>query len=331
MAQHVFPPPDADADTTDDTHDASSVDAGLVARAQRGEAEAFATLFDRHAPRVYALAYRLVGRAVEAEDITQDTFLQALHALPTLRRGAAFGAWVARIATNLAWAVVRQRQRLPQAALTEAVAATHPDTSRWGSPEAMGLATEDQRAVRLTLDRLAPTHRAALALREIGGLSYADIAATLGTTPGSVEVLLFRARARFRDEYGKVALGATAAVPRGCRRTPHVVAILADGEGDAEERAGAAAHARRCAACAAALRAQGQARKTLQGLPLAVPAALRAAVLAQAGPTLVAYGGGAATLAGVTGGARRSTGRWAWWPGWEPPRPRRPGRWCRPS
>jgi len=269
----------------------------------RGAARAtpFATLFDRHAPRVYALAYRIVGRAVEAEDVTQDAFLHALHALPTLRRGDAFGAWVARIAANLAWTVLRQRQRLPQAELTDAVTATHPDPTRWGSPEAMGLAAEDQQAVRLTLDRLAPTHRAALAMREVGGLSYADIAASLGTTTGSVEVLLFRARARFRDEYRKVALGATAAPMAECGRTPHVLAALADRAGGAADRSRAAAHARRCAACAAALQAQARERTALRGLALAVPAALRGAVLAQAGPTLLSYAGGAATLVGATG------------------------------
>ena len=213
MAQHVYPLPDVDPPDDADEGDAASGDAGLVARARQGDRAAFALLFDRHAPRVYALAYRIAGQEVEAEDITQEAFLRALHALPTLRHGATFGPWVARIATNRAWDVLRQRQRLPQADLSAAVVATHPDTDRWGAPEAMGLAAEDQRAVRLTLARLAPTHRAALVMREIGGLSYADIAATLGATTGSVEVLLFRARTRFRDEYRKVALGATVAAP----------------------------------------------------------------------------------------------------------------------
>jgi len=297
MAQHMFPPPDFDADATRAEQEASSVDAGLVARAVRGDSDAFATLFDRHAPRIYALAYRIAGREAEAEDITQDAFLHALNALPTLRRGDAFGAWVARIATNLAWTVLRGRMRLPQAELTDAVAETHPDTTRWGSPEAMGLAAEDQQAVRLTLDRLAPTHRAALAMREIGGLSYADIAASLGTTSGSVEVLLFRARARFRDEYRKVALGATAAPAPDCGRTPHVLAALADREGSAEDRARAAAHARRCNACATAVQGQKSARKLLLGAPLALPSAIKAATLSKAAPLLAPLAGSAGSVA----------------------------------
>ena len=306
MAQHVFPPPDSGSDAFYDEDDASSVDAGLVARALRGDSDAFATLFDRHVPRVYALAYRILGREGEAEDVTQDAFLHALNVLPTLRRGESFRPWVMRIATNLAWATLRQRLRLPQAELTDAVVATHPDTGRWGSPEAMGLAAEDQRAVRLTLDRLAPTHRAALAMREIGGLSYAAIAASLGTTTGSVEVLLFRARARFRDEYRKVALGAgvSATSVVSCVQTPRVLAVLADHEGSDEERVRAEAHARHCASCAAQLGARKDSRKLLLALPLTVPATIKAGVLSRAGPILVSH----AATASAAGGALTAVG-----------------------
>ncbi len=310
MAQHVFPPQDSGSDAFYDEEDASSVDAGLVERALHGDGDAFATLFDRHASRVYALAYRILGREGEAEDVTQDAFLHALNALPTLRRGESFRPWVMRIATNLAWATLRQRMRLPQAELTEAVVETHPDTGRWGSPEAMGLAAEDQRAVRLTLDRLAPTHRAALAMREIGGLSYADIAASLGTTTSSVEVLLFRARARFRDEYRKVALGAGSmsagtASALSCVQAPHVLAVLADHEGSDEERARAEAHARQCAICTAQLQGRKDSRKLLLALPLTVPTTLKAGLLSKAGPILVSH---AARASGGAGGALTAAG-----------------------
>jgi len=313
MAHHVFPPPDAASDVFHDD-DASSGDAGLVARAQRGDGDAFATLFDRHAPRVYALAHRILGRDSEAEDVTQDAFLHALNALPTLRRGDAFRPWIMRIVTNLAWTTLRQRLRLPQAELTDAVVATHPDTGRWGSPEAMGLASEDQRAVRLTLDRLAPTHRAALAMREIGGLSYADIAASLGTTTSSVEVLLFRARARFRDEYRKVALGAGApsvgaVTALRCDQTSRVLAVLADHEGSDEERRRAAAHARQCVRCAARLQGRTDSRTLLLALPLTVPATLKSAVLSRAAPLLVAHAATASAAGSVlTAGGGVSAG-----------------------
>src|SRR5919109_3383215 len=226
MAQQVFPPPTGNqADSSQ-----ASVDAALVRRSLRGDGDAFAALFDRHAPRVYALAYQILGDRTEAEDITQDAFLQALSALPTLRQPGAFGGWVARIATNASLSTLRRRGRLPQAELSEAIAATYPDPARWSSPEAMGLSTEERHSVHVTLKRLAPSHRAALAMREIGGLSYAEIARALGTTAGGVETLLFRARARFRDEYHKGALGAATAQATTCQQAQAALAALADDE-----------------------------------------------------------------------------------------------------
>src|SRR5918912_648505 len=308
MAQQVFPPP-----STGNQPDSAqaSVDAVLVRRSLRGDGDAFAALFDRHAPRVYALAYQLLGDRAEAEDITQEAFLQALSALPTLRQPDTFGAWVARIATNASLSALRRRGRLPQAELSEAVAATYPDPARWTSPEAMGLATEERHSVHVTLKRLAPSHRAALAMREIAGLSYAEIARALGTTAGGVEALLFRARARFRDEYHKVALGA--ATPQTttctCQQAQEALAALADNALAEPRRMEVVSHVRHCDACTATLQAQREARRLIVAVPLVVPSAIKLATMAKVGPLLSLYAmggaaaGGAATAGMATSGA----------------------------
>ncbi|HKC72616.1 MAG TPA: RNA polymerase sigma factor, partial [Chloroflexota bacterium] len=277
----------------------------------RGDGDAFAALFDRHAPRVFALAYQLLGDRAEAEDITQDAFLQALSALPTLRQPETFGAWVARIATNASLSTLRRRGRLPQAELSEAVTATYPDPARWSSPEAMGLATEERHSVHVTLKRLAPSHRAALAMREIGGLSYAEIARALGTTAGGVEALLFRARARFRDEYHKVALGAATAQTTTCtcQQAQEALAALADNALAEPRRMEVVSHVRHCDACTATLQAQRDARRLIVAVPLFVPSAIKLATMAKVGPLLSLYAiggaaaGGAATAGMATGGA----------------------------
>src|ERR671933_2090468 len=308
MAQQVLPPP-----STGNQPDSSqaSVDAALVRRSLRGDADAFAALFDRHAPRVYALAYQLLGDRAEAEDITQEAFLQALSALPTLRQPDTFGGWVARIATNAGLSALRRRGRLPQAELSEAVAATYPDPARWSSPEAMGLSTEERHSVRVTLKRLAPSHRAALAMREIGGLSYAEIARALGTTAGGVEALLFRARARFRDEYHKVALGAATAQTTTCtcQQAQEALAALADNALAEPRRMEVVSHVRHCDACTATLQAQREARRLIVAVPLVVPSAIKLATMAKVGPILSLYAlggaaaGGAATAGMATSGA----------------------------
>src|SRR5256714_4452601 len=309
MAQQVFPP-SALGDQPDLAQ--ASVDTELVRRSLHGDGDAFAALFDRHAPRVYALAYQLLGDRAEAEDITQDAFLQALSALPTLRQPGAFGGWVARIATNASLSTLRRRGRLPQAELSEAVTATYPDPARWSSPEAMGVAAEERHSVHVTLKRLAPSHRAALAMREIGGLSYTEIARALGTTAGGVEALLFRARARFRDEYHKVALGATTSLTTTCQQAREARAALADNELAEPRRVEVVSHVRRCDACTATLQAQREARRLIVAVPLAVPSAIKLATMARVGPLLSLYAvggataGGAATAGMAAGGAASS-------------------------
>ena len=74
-----------------------ATDADLVARARAGSSEAFALLFDRHAPRLYALARHLLADPEEALDVLQSAFAQALDALPHLQRPEAFGGWMTRI------------------------------------------------------------------------------------------------------------------------------------------------------------------------------------------------------------------------------------------
>src|SRR5256714_1436392 len=308
MAQQVFPSPPTGNQPVSSQ---ASVDAVLVKRSLRGDGDAFAALFDRHAPRVYALAYQLLGDRAEAEDITQDAFLQALSALPTLRQPETFGAWVARIATNASLSTLRRRGRLPQAELSEAVTATYPDPARWSSPEAMGLATEERHSVHVTLKRLAPSHRAALAMRKIGGLSYAEIARALGTTAGGVEALLFRARARFRDEYHKVALGAATAQTTTCtcQQAQEALAALADNALAEPRRMEVVSHVRHCDACTATLQAQRDARRLIVAVPLFVPSAIKLATMAKVGPLLSLYAiggaaaGGAATAGMATSGA----------------------------
>ena len=271
------------------TQSSNALDATLVTRSLRGDKEAFAALFDRHAPRVYGLAYHALGNRAEAEDVTQEAFAQALAALETLRQPAAFGGWLLRIASNLTTNALRRRGRLPLAELSDAILDTYADESGIASPEAVGLSHEDRSEVLLALNRLAPTQRTALTLREIGGLSYREIASELRTTQGSVEALLFRARARFRDEYRKVALGATSRLPRRCRETQHAVAALADHELPVAEQARLTAHAQRCNDCSAAIRTARELHDLFTTLPAMVPLTVKYAVLSKAGALLAAH------------------------------------------
>jgi len=294
----------------------SATDAELVALALEKHQDAFGALFDRYARQIYTIAYRISGSANEAEDLTQDIFLRAFRTLGALRQPQAFAAWLYQLATNVCLDALRRR-RVPQAELSEAVIASYPDESHWRSPEAVAVAGDDQRAVWETLARLAPSQRAALTLRELHGLTYGEIAATLGMSVGAVEVLVFRARRRFREQYEKVAAGASAGPTERAPRCKDVRASLAaaldNEESSGKTRAAALAHVRGCAACQAeiaALRRDNRARALLPLLPL--PVALKGHVIVHLGAligTSVAGTGAAATAsAGATASATSGIG-----------------------
>ena len=280
----------------------SATDAELVALALEKQQDAFEALFDRYARQIYTIAYRISGSANEAEDLTQDIFLRAFRTLGALRQPQALAAWLYQLATNVCLDALRRR-RVPQVELSEAVIASYPDESHWRSPEAVAVAGDDRRAVWETLARLAPSQCAALTLRELHGMTYGEIAAMLGTSVGAVEVLVFRARRRFREQYEKVAAGAgagpTERAPRCKDVRASLAAVLDDEESGGKARAAALTHVRGCAACQveiAALRRDNRARALLPLLPL--PVAIKGHVIVHLGAligTSVAGTGAAAT------------------------------------
>src|SRR5437016_562049 len=75
-------------------------DLDLVRKAQRGDADAFAGLFYAHRPRVYSLCLRMTNNTAEAEDLTQDAFLQVFRKLSTFRGDSALSTWLYRVAVN---------------------------------------------------------------------------------------------------------------------------------------------------------------------------------------------------------------------------------------
>jgi len=316
LGQPTVAQPATNSRSWNDSGDDRTADAELVALALNGRQDAFEALFDRYARQVYTIAYRISGNATEAEDLTQDIFLRAFRTLGALRQPQAFAAWLYQLATNVCLDALRRR-RVPQAELSEAVIATYPDESRWRAPETAAVAGDDRRAVWETLGRLAPSQRAALTLRELHGMTYGEIAAALGTSVGAVEVLVFRARRRFREQYERVAagtgVGPTERPPRCKDVRASLAAVLDDEESGGKARAAALAHVRGCAACQAeiaALRRDNRARALLPLLPL--PVALKGHVIIHLGAligTSVAGTGAAATAStGATASGATGSG-----------------------
>src|SRR6266545_3974687 len=164
-------------------------------------ADRFETLFGRFFPELYSLVYRVLGERMASEDIVQETFLKLADDADILARpDPEVGAWLRRVALNLAFnrlrAQRRARARLERVGLQERVDAE----AEPGSPATLILRQEERAAVRRALAEVPERQRECLLLRH-SGYSYAEIAATLGVAVGSVGVLLARAEQAFRATY----------------------------------------------------------------------------------------------------------------------------------
>lgn len=147
-----------------------------------------------HSARVFRLAYRLTGDRHDAEDLTQDVFLRVFRALDSYRPGT-FEGWLHRITTNLFLDRARRKQRIRFEALPED-ADRVPGRER--SPEQTFTEDHLDDDVQTALDSLPPDFRAAVVLCDIEGLSYEEIAATLGVKIGTVRSRIHRGRSLLR-------------------------------------------------------------------------------------------------------------------------------------
>ena len=149
-----------------------------------------------HSARVYRLAYRLTGNSHDAEDLTQDVFVRVFRSLSTYTPGT-FEGWLHRITTNLFLDQVRHKQRIRFDALPDdagdRLAGREPTPA-----QAFDDASFDH-DVQAALDSLPPDFRAAVVLCDIEGLSYEEIAATLGVKLGTVRSRIHRGRAALRE------------------------------------------------------------------------------------------------------------------------------------
>lgn len=180
--------------------DAATSDEQLVALAQRGEREAFATLYDRYLPRIHGYCYRLLGGREAAEDATTEVFMRALAALPAWRAGS-FRSWLFAIAHNVVADELRRRRPTAPPMALESLIDPSP------SPEEVATTAADWSNVLALLPRLSSDQQHVVALR-LSGLNAAEIGEALGKPRNAIDGLHHRALLRLRS---LVATGETAA------------------------------------------------------------------------------------------------------------------------
>ncbi len=167
-------------------------------------------IVEQHSARVYRLAYRLTGNVHDAEDLTHDVFVRVFRSLSSYTPGT-FEGWLHRITTNVFLDKMRRKQRIRFDALTDESAARL--ASRGPGPEQAYQDSHFDDDVQRALDALSPDFRAAVVLCDIEGLSYEEIAATLGVKLGTVRSRIHRGRAQLRESLAHRAPERATVVP----------------------------------------------------------------------------------------------------------------------
>lgn len=175
------------------------VDADLVARVQKGDKRAYDLLVLKYQRKIMRMLARMVRDPDEIEDVAQEAFIKAYRALPQFRGESAFYTWLYRIAINTArnWQAARSRRPTGENVIENEDGETFSAVDSLtdiNTPESMLASRQIVETVNAAMNALPEELRTAIVLREIEGMSYEDIAQSMGCPIGTVRSRIFRAR-----------------------------------------------------------------------------------------------------------------------------------------
>ncbi len=172
----------------------------LIRRAQRGDEEAFATLYQLHKKRVYSVCLQMTKDVADAEDLTQEAFLQVFRSVNSFRGDSAFSTWLYRIAVNTVLMKLRRRKSPPLVSLDEPVSAESPSLKRdVGKPDPSLSGAIDRLALRRAVQELPAGCRQIFDLHEVEGYQHHEIAQLLQCSIGNSKSQLHKAKMKMRD------------------------------------------------------------------------------------------------------------------------------------
>lgn len=189
-------PPDAAPPIADDD------EASLVARARDGDTTAFRRLHSIHHDRVFRTVLAILRHTADAEDVAQEVWVAAWRELPRFRGTARFSTWLHPVAVRRSIDHLRRRRRSWSRFFPFlADGAAEPADDEAPGPRDGAEDADRAAALDRALGRLSPEHRAVLALREVEGLSYEEIATSVGCRLGTVMSRLHHARRALLREF----------------------------------------------------------------------------------------------------------------------------------
>ncbi len=172
----------------------------LVKRAQDGDSEAFAALFHAHKARIYSVCLRMTNNAAEAEDLTQDAFLQVFRKIGSFRGDSAFSTWLHRISVNTVLMHFRKKS-LSQVSLDEPYSNEDGSKMRreFGTRDTDLTGCVDRISLARAMTELPPGYRSIFLLHEVEGYEHKEIAEMLGCSVGNSKSQLHKAKLRIRE------------------------------------------------------------------------------------------------------------------------------------
>ena len=178
--------------------------AEILAKAQAGDHHAFAQLYSLHKRRIYSLCLRMVGSVSEAEDLTQEAFLQFHRKIATFRGESALSTWLHRLAINVVLMHLRKKG-LQVTSLDEAMepASDQRPGRTFGAPDLMLSGTIDRLVLQRAIDELPAGYRLIFVLHEIEGYEHNEIATLLNCSIGNSKSQLHKARLKLCDALRK--------------------------------------------------------------------------------------------------------------------------------
>jgi RNA polymerase sigma-70 factor (ECF subfamily) len=183
------------------TEPGNAAEMNAFQRARTGDVSAFEQLLDSHQRSVLRLAARLTGNLDDAKDISQEVFLKLHRELKRLRSDAEVAPWLYRVTINACFDAKRKVKRSRLTAISD-------DAGTWRSsdptPEDTVSRQQDRQMLEAGLQTLSDRERSAIALRELEGLSTAEVAHILGSTESTVRVQISNARVKLRKFFEKV-------------------------------------------------------------------------------------------------------------------------------
>jgi RNA polymerase sigma-70 factor, ECF subfamily len=186
----------------------------IIHLAQKGDAAAFENLYQTHSRRVYALCLRMARNPVEAEDLTQEAFLQMYRKIQTFRGEASFSTWLHRVTVNVVLMKLRRKKRteVPLDEDSERDGDSPTPRSEFGEADLRLTGSIDRIHLQRAIEQLPPGFKSIFILHDIQGYKHQEIGEILGCSAGNSKSQLHKARMRLR-----------ALLKRGVYGSPHQI------------------------------------------------------------------------------------------------------------